>query len=254
MTPHLTHDPWRAAPAAVPDGVAVAAIGDIHGEVDLYRTLLAGVVQVLDETRAERKVLIRLGDYGDRGQDSHAAWLMVAEGLGRPDIEEINLLGNHDVYLRDALTGAIETPVADAWLMMNGGTKLLQDFGAVTRPADTEDLRETLEELVEPVIKDAVGRLTPRVQIGSYVFVHAGLDPRLPLDSQDESTLVWIREPFLNPPEWPFDVCVVHGHTVHREPVVRPHRVGLDTGGYAHGVLTGAVFQGDRMRLLQART
>jgi hypothetical protein len=36
--------------------------------------------------------------------------------------------------------------------------------------------------------------------IGDYVFVHAGIDPRVPLDEQRRRDLRWIREPFLSHP------------------------------------------------------
>jgi serine/threonine protein phosphatase 1 len=43
---------------------------------------------------------------------------------------------------------------------------------------------------------------------------------------------------------------VVHGHTPGREPVVRPNRIGIDTGAVMGGVLTCAVLEDDRLGFL----
>jgi serine/threonine protein phosphatase 1 len=40
---------------------------------------------------------------------------------------------------------------------------------------------------------------------------------------------------------------VVHGHTPSKEPEVRSHRIGIDTGAVFGGPLTCAVFENDRV-------
>jgi serine/threonine protein phosphatase 1 len=50
---------------------------------------------------------------------------------------------------------------------------------------------------------------------GVRLFVHAGIDPTLPLDDQSPRDLLWIREPFLSS-ERHFGRLVVHGHTASR--------------------------------------
>ncbi|MEL6316854.1 MAG: serine/threonine protein phosphatase, partial [Pseudomonadota bacterium] len=74
------------------------------------------------------------------------------------------------------------------------------------------------------------------------IFVHAGIRPGLELYEQIEDDLLWIRRPFLDPAEdpghpWPFGRTVVHGHTPDAFGV-HPHRIGVDSGGYATGVFT----------------
>ena len=71
--------------------------------------------------------------------------------------------------------------------------------------------------------------LAVRHEAGGYLFVHAGIRPGIPLDRQSRHDLMWIREPFLSSKE-PFGPVVVHGHTPRQEPVVRPNRIGIDTG------------------------
>jgi serine/threonine protein phosphatase 1 len=45
----------------------------------------------------------------------------------------------------------------------------------------------------------------------------------------------------------------VHGHTPEDEPVIRPNRIGIDTGAGRGGPLTCAVLDGDDVRFLQAK-
>jgi serine/threonine protein phosphatase 1 len=44
----------------------------------------------------------------------------------------------------------------------------------------------------------------------------------------------------------------VHGHTPRPEPVVRPNRIGIDTGAVMGGVLTCAVLEGDKLGFITA--
>src|SRR5580765_6515731 len=60
----------RTRACAVPDGMRVYAIGDIHGRLDLLDRLL-GMIDEDDEARGPaRTELIFLGDLVDRGPDS----------------------------------------------------------------------------------------------------------------------------------------------------------------------------------------
>jgi serine/threonine protein phosphatase 1 len=93
-------------------------------------------------------------------------------------------------------------------------------------------------------------RLKLSVSFGDYLFVHAGVRPGVPLSAQSEADLVWIRGPFLNHSE-PFGKVVVHGHTPEREPVMRPNRIGIDTGAVFTGRLTALRLQGSALDFLQ---
>src|SRR3954454_20600145 len=83
---------------------------------------------------------------------------------------------------------------------------------------------------------------------GLRFFVHAGVDPFTSLDQQREDVLLWARD------EFPDDIdtgrLIVHGHTpqMSGRPELRPYRLNLDTGGFAGGPLTAAVFRSDTVR------
>jgi serine/threonine protein phosphatase 1 len=87
------------------------------------------------------------------------------------------------------------------------------------------------------------------LQVGSCVFVHAGLKPGVELTEQKTLDLLWIRDEFLS---WPdqFDQLVVHGHTPVHEPEVRRNRINIDTGAYATGRLTCLVLEESSGRFL----
>ena len=78
---------------------------------------------------------------------------------------------------------------------------------------------------------------------GRRFFVHAGIDPEKPLDAQQDSDLIWIREPFLSDRR-DHGRLIVHGHTplMTNKPDLRANRLNIDTGAVFGGPLTAAVF------------
>jgi serine/threonine protein phosphatase 1 len=119
-------------------------------------------------------------------------------------------------------------------------------------------LQATMEE-AQQLMRDAVPRedivflagFEDMVQIGDYLFVHAGIDPRVALDEQKPRDLRWIREPFLSHPDSHGPV-VVHGHTISDEPEDCGNRIGIDTGAFMSGRLTALVLEGTVRRYIEA--
>jgi len=87
------------------------------------------------------------------------------------------------------------------------------------------------------------------VPVGDYLFVHAGVRPGVSLAAQRETDLMWIRDEFLQSTE-DFGKLVVHGHTPGHEPVVRPNRIGIDTGAVFTDKLTALKLQGQEREFL----
>ena len=54
----------------VPEGTLVYAVGDIHGRADLLEKMHAAILKDALDVPAERKVVVYLGDYVDRGPQS----------------------------------------------------------------------------------------------------------------------------------------------------------------------------------------
>ena len=74
------------------------------------------------------------------------------------------------------------------------------------------------------------------------VFVHAGINPKRPIDKQSEDDCLWIRNEFLHH-TGRFPKHVVHGHSICTDPRLAPsNRTCLDTGAFKTGILTAGVF------------
>jgi hypothetical protein len=78
------------------------------------------------------------------------------------------------------------------------------------------------------------------------LYVHAGVDPDVPLDQQGERTLLWKRYP----KEYRVgfgDLHVVHGHDSFVEgPKLHEGRTNLDTRAWRTGRLVIGVFDDER--------
>jgi serine/threonine protein phosphatase 1 len=202
------------------------AIGDIHGALHKLQQLV-GRCEEHAGGRPRRYVF--LGDYIDRGPDSAGVLRLLRDmATTLPDV--VALMGNHEAMLLAVIDGAVGP---ENWLGQ-GGVMTLRSFGvaeARALPRGDVDWLRTL-----PLTKDD----------GRRFFVHAGVDPRLPLDAQNEDDLLWIREPFLAA-DRDYGRLIVHGHTPLSSgaPDWRGNRLNLDTGAAYGGPLTAAIFGDD---------
>lgn len=237
----------EAPKPSVPPGVWAAAIGDIHGQFDALNALLRKVEDRAAGSSAGRKVLIFLGDYIDRGFKSRQVVDRLVAGF--PAFETHYLRGNHDETLLQFLD---DPSVAEAWKNY-GGLETLASYGvARTRSGDWRDSQSEFREKLPPQHLTFFRDLEMQVQLGGYVFVHAGLRPGIPLSAQSPHDLMWIREDFLNS-KADFGAVVVHGHTPKDAPEVRRNRIGIDTGAYMTGNLTALILEGDDVKFLSSR-
>ncbi|WP_448188329.1 metallophosphoesterase family protein [Azospirillum sp. sgz301742] len=236
-------------PAAVPRGLRVYAIGDVHGRLDLLDRML----DQIDEDGAAApdlvKYIVYLGDYVDRGAHSSGVIERLAAGPP-PGFGAIPLKGNHEASMLEFLE---DISVGPNW-MTYGGTATLASYHVQPPHADSppEDLKHAQEMLrlaLPPTHLAFLGSLRTSVTIGDYLFVHAGVRPGMPLDRQREDDLLWIREDFLRSTA-DHGKVVVHGHTITPEPEVRPNRIGIDTGAFATHRLTCLVLEGTERRFL----
>lgn len=238
------HD-WRPAIRPLDTGVAAAAIGDVHGQDDLFAALADALVQEM--AGASDATLVVLGDLVDRGPGSVAA--LKRARAGWPGVESVTLKGNHEDILVRAL-GDDDPEAFDHWLHF-GGEQLAAEVGVdVTEP----DWRSAFRAAAGDDFVGWIASLPTLHRVGDIVFVHAGLEPDLPLDGQSERTLMWTRKPWLaSSGPYAEDVAVIHGHTPQSGvDLDHPHRINLDTGAFKTGVLSGLVIVGDRMRVVQA--
>jgi serine/threonine protein phosphatase 1 len=230
------------------------AIGDIHGHRNKLDDLLEQI-QPCDEDQ-----FVFLGDYIDRGPDSKG----VIEDLIDFQLffpNTVFLRGNHEQLMIDTLidcgvTGG--TPlykVSPAWaretryssdamlFYINGGDETLKNYGVeVVR----EGMKHTLLGTLPQDHIDFLSATRLFFEYGEYIFVHAGIDPCLPLDEQDPHLFLWSRR--IAPIEGK-TLIVGHTPTTTSLPAVSTGIIELDTGA-AYGepltamdVLSGQVWQ-----------
>ncbi len=242
--------PPSLPPPRLPHGHRVYAIGDIHGRVDLLRTVHSRIRRELETQPAERNVVVYLGDYIDRGGHSRE----VVDCLLNDSVaaaEAVHLQGNHEQFLLDFL----EDPESGTTWLFNGGDATLANYGVdVSDPTVHADgmiwLRDDLARRLPPKHLDFFRRLKPWHGEGDYLFVHAGLRPGVALEDQSRHDMMWIRHEFLESTE-DFGKMVIHGHSPLGEVCQRANRIGIDTGAYSSDVLTAIVLEGADRRFIQ---
>jgi serine/threonine protein phosphatase 1 len=233
-----------AAPASLPPNQRIYAVGDVHGCLDRLKAVHALIADDLAARPVRQPLLVHLGDYVDRGVDSAGVVALLADRVAMPDMPTVNLMGNHEHMMLDAVASG-EVEAVELWLA-NGGTESLLSWG-VPRSAQPQDWASYLPVPHLLFLRD----LALRHEAGGYLFAHAGVRPGVPLDRQSRHDLIWIREPFLSA-KVSFGAVVVHGHTPRPEPVVRPNRIGVDTGAVMGGALTCVVLEEDRLGFITA--
>jgi serine/threonine protein phosphatase 1 len=209
------------------------AVGDIHGEVGKLDALL----EKLPLEAGDR--LVFLGDYVDRGLDSHA----VVERLIalRKSYQCVFLLGNHESMFLDFLGWRNPAYFGGEAFLMNGGDRTLASynyFGSADSDKRFElplEHRQFFQDLVLHHLE------------GDYLFVHAGLgrdelresDLGYALRRTRVEDLLWSRIAGDLPHR--LGVTIVYGHTPRSDLSIRwnePFSIGIDTGAVYGGPLT----------------
>lgn len=234
----------RADYPRVPDGTLIYAVGDIHGCAEQLAQMHAEILKDAKNVPAERRRVIYLGDYIDRGPDSKG----VIEYLLKnplPGFEATYLIGNHEAFLLEYL---VDVEAGPGWFF-NGGLATLASYGIKASEDDTAspqalaEIRRAFEARFPMPHRDFLTKLDFSATEGDYFFVHAGVRPGIALENQSDEDMLWIRDDFLSSEE-DFGKVIVHGHTITWEPERRFNRIGIDTGCFASGLLTSLVLEG----------
>jgi len=203
------------------------AIPDLHGRLDLLRAAEQAIAASAGGAPA---TVVTLGDYVDKGPDS-AQLLDRLIGASHAPQQWVHLKGNHDVIMQEALRDPAQLP---RWMRNSGATTLRSydpsSAGVPPTAVVPADHRAFLERL-------------PSMHVDRHrVFVHAGVDPALPLDRQDEATLLW-KNYAEGDASGHGDRHVVHGHHPFLDgPKLFAGRTNLDTLAWSTGRLVIGVF------------
>jgi serine/threonine protein phosphatase 1 len=262
---------WKSAPFDLADAT-VFAIGDVHGCADELTTLLSTIAELARDAAHPRR-LVYLGDLIDRGPDNIGTLRLWAEDEGTRGVDRIDrLMGNHEQLLLLAADGGPHAAKAKTrWLTDSmGGQKVLDEMRRVAGDPSAELGRDLLDTALGQPVVQKLRAMSSHVSIGNTLFVHGGLDPKVPREQFlarpwtdfTEARWAWINQGFL---EWKGGfggTLVVHGHTPpakHRaftgqdDPHEFQHgRLGLDGGSALTGIVTAAEIRDGRYRILKA--
>ncbi len=196
----------------------IFAIGDIHGSFDRLQDLMQKIpIDFANDT------LVFIGDYIDRGPASVEVVDYLLDLKKRvPGI--IFLKGNHEDMLEKYLDGTDRFTY-----LLNGGQNTLDSYLSKTDRSDSFPIPTDHIEFFKS--------LRLYYETAAYIFVHAGLRPKVPLASQETEDLLWIRDKFIYS-KYNFGKPVVFGHTPLEKPLVEPNKIGIDTGAVYGNALT----------------
>lgn len=202
-------------------------VGDIHGCFD-------ELCDLLDRSNLQKQDrVIAVGDLIVKGPKSAEVLDLFIN-----DERFSSVIGNHDRRLRQRWRGEM-VPL-------------------------TKDQRKTLKEL-EPRRDryfEYLRSLPYTIDLDSYLVVHAGVRPGVPLKNQMASDLTEIRTMGADPSRrkgvaW-FEVyrgpqTILFGHWPRKKPQRAPFAIGLDTGCVYGGRLTAFIIETDELVSVPAR-
>ena len=200
-------------------------IPDIHGRYDL---LDQGLAEITARSEGVAGVIVTIGDYVDKGPESKQVIDRLLSGVAE-GWRLVALKGNHDAMMVEALR---DSSKMESWLG-KGGDAALASYGG--------------DPIAVPESHIAWLDGLQLMHVDNYrVYVHAGVDPEVPLDRQSETTLLWKRYP-KGFSDGFGELHVVHGHDNFAEgPLLHAGRTNLDTAAWRTGRLVIGMFDDDR--------
>jgi serine/threonine protein phosphatase 1 len=201
-----------------PPNQRIIAIGDIHGCL----TALATLIGMLD--LREGDLLVTLGDYVDRGPDTRHVLDQMVELFDAGRV--IPLRGNHELMMMRARDSVSE----ERFWRSFGGDDALESYSTADRQGRLQDVPDRHWRFMASDCRDWY-------ETDEFIFVHAGVNPWIPLEQQIEDDLFW--RTFADRPHLSGKL-VICGHSVQQSGVPKNlgHTVCIDTGVYAGGWLT----------------
>jgi serine/threonine protein phosphatase 1 len=199
-------------------------IPDVHGRDDLLGRALTAISA---HRGGEGGTIVMIGDYVDKGPRSRQVIERLLSGVAGWNL--VALKGNHDAMM----VAGMRNPEKLAFWIEKGGDTALASYGG-----DPSAVPEAHIVWLDQ---------RPLIHVDAHrVYIHAGVDPDLPLDQQSETTLLWKRYPKgysggLGTRH------VVHGHDNDPDgPLLFEGRSNLDTAAWRTGRLTVGVFDDDK--------
>lgn len=216
----------------------VVVIGDVHGDYDQVKNLLEQFVK--NGTLKDRWVVF-IGDYIDTGPHT-AQTIELLINFAKFHEKTTFCCGNHDLNLIKALN-LIPNPHQEYYWgrIPKRNKETLASYKARTA--------EELQEKMPAAHKEFLKNLTWCVEHPRFCFVHCGLDPGEPYDSQitqlkkQDQTIFkpkWLHEDALAYQPVPKDMkkTLVTGHMILQNVSAAPQKILIDTGAGYGGLLS----------------
>lgn len=244
IPPHVvTHKAY-----SLENGKRIYVIGDVHGCLNELNRLTSMIEQdIKDHPVADEQLmtLIYIGDYIDRGLNSKGVLDFIIKqqevwaARGR---KTVYLRGNHEQGLLDAFS--------DDSKLLYRINALAASYGVnspFARPA--VEVLADLKEKMPPEHLAFLESTQMQYEEDDYFFVHAGISPEAPLDAQNVSDMLMIRDDFLKSDK-DFGVKVVFGHSLFENVRDFGNKIGVDTAAFSTGKLSAVVLEGKAVRVL----
>lgn len=204
-------------------------IADLHGRFDLLEAALAAI----EAHASQPGTIVVLGDFVDRGPQSRQVIERLMAG-GAPGWTWIILSGNHEQMMLLCLAGVAQM---DWWISNGGGSTLFSYGQLIGCPIDPEVVPEDH--------KAWLANLPYLATDDHRVYVHAGVDPNVSLDEQQDDVLLW-KLHNSGDERGHGSRHVVHGHEQFAEgPMLYSGRSDLDTFAWLTGRLVVGVFDNE---------
>lgn len=236
---------------SIAEDMLVYAIGDVHG-------CLLSMINLLEKIKDDRlaeetsqATIVFLGDLVDRGPNSKEVLDFLIK-FKPPWADLVFLKGNHEEVMLQVLTGDISA--MRSWFSFGGKACArnygVDNFGQIDMNPDA--IMVALQRSVPQQHLRFMEGFKDSWQCGDYLFVHAGIRPKVEIEKQTPHDMRWIRGKFLEYKKR-HPVMVVHGHTVTEDgPEHHSNRIAIDTGAHKGRPLTAVCLKGDDVKFLQS--
>ncbi|SIL35730.1 Ser/Thr protein phosphatase [Mycobacteroides abscessus subsp. abscessus] len=195
-----------------PPDSPLAIVADVHGEADALSAALAHY--------GDRRHIVLVGDYVNRGPNSAEVLTIVAEVVGRG--EATALMGNHDYAFLEYLRSGQLGPFARL-----GGLATLNSY------IDTaDDPHEALTTTIPRSHLELLEGLRTSFETEDILVSHCGLPPLRPHSRSLEDLVLGSHPELFGPEADTLPKTVVCGHYVQRgsAPFVSDNFICIDTG------------------------
>lgn len=211
-------------------------IGDVHGNYKKLRELLNGLRSENIYNPSEDKMIF-LGDYIDRGENPRIT-IETIRNLQMENPNVIALKGNHEDMAVKYMEN-LNTENSSPW-PFNGYENTLYSYES------HED--QLLNDLLW------MENLPLYHEDDNYIYVHGGINKKLPMEYQKPFDILWSREEFYYDTT-PYGKIVIFGHTPveflgnhDNTPVFLNGNIAIDTGCFYTGVLTALIIEDGKIK------